>query len=285
MGDAQRDVPAAVVTGAPEPDVGRPPDARPVDEPYGFRHDLDAAGFDSDRLDHLCREAARRGQVKLQAPDTGRERRGQDPTYLEPRYPVLEDAATRGVHYRIFNADGFDPEVARSRDRVFELAGPDPVLGRTVYETVIRIFSPGALVALHGDPDSKLVCAFTGQTTWHVRPPAAMTLREHEDLLRGGFFLPWRDVEEQALRLGPGDGCHVPARWAHWLDHPTDEPIVSYEMGFWTHDSLRERKVYDVNWMLRRLRLHPAPPGGSRDGLKVRAFDAAAAARRRVRRG
>ena len=60
---------------------------------------------------------------------------------------------------------------------------------------------------------------------------------------------------------------------------------LSYEMGFWTHDSLRERKVYDVNWMLRRLHLHPAPPGGSRDGLKIRAFDAAAAGRRRLRRG
>ena len=41
----------------------------------------------------------------------------------------------------------------------------------------MRVFSPGALVALHGDPDSKLVCDVTGQTTWYVRPPSAMTLR------------------------------------------------------------------------------------------------------------
>ena len=65
----------------------------------------------------------------------------------------------------------------------------------------------------------------------------------------------------------------MPSRWAHWLSHPGDEPIVSFEIGFWTTDSVHARKVYDVNWMLRRVGRKPAAPGGDRDRLKQRVFD------------
>ena len=37
------------------------------------------------------------------------------------------------------------------------VAGPDPALGRFHPETVVRVFTPGVVVALHGDPDLKLV--------------------------------------------------------------------------------------------------------------------------------
>ena len=36
---------------------------------------------------------------------------------------------------------------------------------------------------------------------------------------------------------------------------------------------MHARKVYDVNWMLRRVGRKPAAPGGDRDRLKQRVFD------------
>ena len=100
-----------------------------------------------------------------------------------------------------------------------------------------------------------------------------MTELEHERLLRGHFFLKWRDWDDQELRIPPGHGCFVPSRWAHWLSHPVDEPIVSFEIGFWTPESIHARKVYDVNWMIRRARADPTGAGRGRDDLKQRVFD------------
>jgi hypothetical protein len=247
---------------------------RSVHEPRLFEHGLDPALFTSDRLDELCREADRRGTLKVQFADPGRQRYGNDPVYTKPSYPIMEDAMRRPIQYRITGVDLFGgPEYRACLDHVFEVAGTDPALGRVHPETVVRVFSPGAVVALHGDPDVKLVSTLAGETIWWVRPPDEMSISEHERLLRGDFFLQWREGLDQALPIPPGHGCFVPSRWAHWLTHPVAEPVVSFEIGYWTFESINARKVYDVNWMLRRARFRPAGPGEGRDALKRRVFD------------
>ena len=51
---------------------------------------------------------------------------------------------------------------------------------------------------------------------------------------------------------------------------------MSFEVGYWTADDLRARKVWDVNWLLRKASLSPRPPGESEslDGRKRKVFDA-----------
>lgn len=242
--------------------------------PALFEHRLDPELFTGDRLDELCDQAARRGSLKVQFADPGRQRFGNDPIYTLPSYPILADVMRRPIQYRITGVDLFGgPEFKACLDHVFEVAGPDPKLGRFYPETVVRVFTPGVLVALHGDPDLKIVSTLAGETTWWARPPDAMTTKEHERLLRGNFFLDWRDYEDHELSIPAGHGCFLPSRWAHWLSHPGDVPVVSFEVGFWTTESIRARKVYDINWMLRRVGLNPRDPGYGRDGLKCRAFD------------
>jgi hypothetical protein len=250
--------------------------------PSLFQHSLDLQLFSSDRLDALCRGAQAHGSLKVQFADPGRQRYGNDPVYTRPHYPILEDARRRPVQYRITGVDVFgDPEYRDSLQHIFDVATPGPAPERILPETVVRVFSPGAVVALHGDPDLKLISTISGETTWWVRPPNAMTVDEHERLLRGNFFLEWRDWPDEALVLPPGHGCFLPSRWPHWLTHPLEEPTVSFEIGYWTRKSLRDRKVYDVNSMLRRMKLDPQPPGGPRDDLKRRGFDAICTATRK----
>ena len=241
--------------------------------PRLFDHQLDPGLFTSERLDELCREADARGTLKVQFCDPGRQRYGNEPIYTRPSYPLVEDVMRRPIQYRIMDVDLIGQEYRRCLDHIFEIAGTDPSLGRIEPATVVRVFSPGAIVALHGDPDLKLVSTISGETIWWVRPQEAMTTDEHERLLRGNFFLQWRDWPDQELRIPPGRGCFVPSRWAHWLSHPCDEPIVSFEIGYWTRESVHARKVYDMNWLLRRARLSPSPPGTDRDRLKLLAFD------------
>ncbi len=246
-----------------------------VDTPRLFQHSLDPSLFSSDRLDWLSRRAAERGTLKVQFADPGRQRFGNEPIYTRPSYPILEDAMRRPIQYRITGVDHFgEPAYRECLEHIFSIAGPDPALGRIDPVTVVRIFSPGAVVALHGDPDLKLVSTIAGETVWWVRPPDVMTTTEHERLLRGEFFLQWRDAPDQDLPVPPGHGCFVPSRWAHWLSHPGDEPIVSFEIGFWTTESVHVRKVYDVNWVLRHLGVQPRPPGSGNEKLKLQLFDA-----------
>ena len=257
--------------------------ARSVETPFLFDHDLDPELFAPDRIDWLCRRAEELDSVDVQLADPGRERPGNLPILTTARYPVVGDALERAIQYRIYEpAEWAGPEYRVCLERVFEIADLDFGPGEPLVVTsVVRVFSPRAVVALHGDPDLKLVCDVSGETVWYVRHPAEMTVQQNENLLRGEFFLRWREAPEQALHIPPGAGCFVPSRWAHWLDHPSDEPIVSFELGFWTVDSLRRRKIYDVNWLLRRLRLNPKPPGEGRDGLKCRFFDLASTVTRK----
>ena len=95
--------------------------------------------------------------------------------------------------------------------------------------------------------------------------------------MRGGMFLPWREMTPvETFDLGPGDGCAAPPRWPHWLEHPGPDPTVSFEISYWTASTIRDRKVYDINWMLRRAHVKPSPPGlhPGRDRVKQRMFDA-----------
>ena len=257
--------------------------ARDADAPRCFAHDLPDALFTSDALDEICRAAHARGELAVQVPDLARERVGQRPEFTQPRYPILQDALERPVHYRIFNTATWGPRShAECRARLYELAGPRASLGDIPRETVVRVFSPGALVALHGDPDAKLVAGIAGTTVWWVRPVHAMTQLQHENLLRGEFFLPFTEhPEERALQLDAGGACFVPARWAHWLDHPCDAASVTFDVGFYTRNDLRDRKVYDVNWLMRKAHLSPGGPGGRLDRLKCLAFDAISTATRR----
>ena len=246
-----------------------------VDSPALFEHRLDPELFTGERLDELCRQAAERGELKVQFADPGRQRYGNEPVYTRPSYPIIDDALRRPIQYRIMGVDRYaGPEYRACLDHIFEVAGIDPSLGRYFPETVVRVFSPGAVVAIHGDPDLKLVSTIAGETVWWVRPAEAMTVEEHERLLRGNFFLEWQEGDDLPLRIPPGHSCFVPSRWAHWLTHPGDEPVVSFEIGFWTTESIRARKIYDVNWLLRRVGVDPAPPGGARDAAKCRTFDA-----------
>jgi hypothetical protein len=263
--------------------VGNPDVARDAEAPRCFAHDLPDSLFSSDALDEICRAAAKRGQLTVQLPDSTRERLGQRPELTQPRYPIMQDALERPVHYRIFNTATWGPRShAECRARLFELAGPHAGLGDIPRETVVRVFAPGALVALHGDPDAKLVAGIAGTTVWWVRPVHAMTQLQHENLLRGEFFLPFTaHPEEQALRLDSGGACFVPARWAHWLDHPCDVASVTFDVGFYTRNDLRARKVYDVNWLMRKAHLSPGGPGARSDRLKCLAFDGISTVTRR----
>ena len=243
-------------------------------EPIGFRHELDPELFALDRLDDLIRRAPA-GKAHVRTADEERERT-QGPQDVELEAPLADELAKRRLHVYLEDLPSWAPEYAAARAHVLEAAGIDPSQKRFVETTNIRVFTPGAPVALHADGETQLNCGVGGRTVWNFGPPTLLSDEEHEALLRGGQFLRWRDYEPtHSYDLHVGDGCGAPPRWVHWLEHPGDEPAISFECGFWTAEAVRERKVYEVNWLLRKTRVvRPKPPRAGRDALKQRVFDA-----------
>ncbi len=191
--------------------------------------------------------------------------------------PIAEDVLARPLHVHFSDLTDWAPEYREPRQQVLEAAGIPQDEPRYGEMTVIRVFSPDVPVALHGDGETQLDCGLAGRNDWHVYPPSGLSQEENEALLRGGHFVPWREMPLFATYdLHPGDGFAAPPRWPHWIEHPGPDPAVSFEVGYWTADDVRNRKVWDVNWMMRKAKLSPRPPGEneSHDQRKRRVFDA-----------
>lgn len=255
-----------------------------MDAPFGFRHRLDPGLFGLDRLDELFRRAPE-GKAEVQLADAGKERPpGASPTMTKLEGSLAEDLSRRKLHVHMHDLPEWAPEYAAAREHVLEAAGIDRSQPRYGEMTVIRVFSPETTVAYHADGETQIDCGVGGRNVWHVYPPDALTVEENERLLRGGHFLPWREAPlVESYDLSPGDAFAAPPRWPHWIEHPGDEPAVSFEVGYWTADDVRTRKVWEVNWLMRKLHLSPRPPGedAGRDARKRQVFDVVSIATRK----
>jgi hypothetical protein len=255
-----------------------------MDAPYPFKVDLDPDLFALDRLEALFRRAPGNLAVAFEA-DTGRERPAGARRVVQLESSSLEQGlADQRLHIRFEDLHEWATEYRGAREAVLEAAGVLTTEPHYLNSTVIRIFSPGVPVALHGDGETQLNVGMGGRSVWHVYPPSSLSQPEAEGLLRGGQFVKWREMTLFAsYDLGVGDAFAAPPRWPHWIEHPGPEPAVSFEVSYWTADNIRDRKVLDVNWLLRRAKLSPRPLGESERGdrRKRKAFDAISLATRK----
>lgn len=252
-----------------------------IQEPFAFHHELPGDLFALDRIDDLLRRAPA-GRTHVREADTGEERT-REPEDVRLESTLADELARRPLHVSIAELHEWAPEYVAARDQVLERAGVDLTQRRYLDSCTIRVFTPNSPVSLHADGETQLNCGISGRNVWHFSPPALLTEQEHEALLRGGQFLRWREhIPTHSFALEPGDACAAPPRWPHWLEHPGPDPAVSFEVGFWTAEAVRERKVYEVNWLLRKSRvLRPQPPLAGNDALKRKVFDAISLATRK----
>lgn len=245
--------------------------------PRVIRHGLPAEHFATDRLEALI-DAAPEGAVSVVKADRGRHRPA--PPAVRPLVGELGTLLHEScVQVQIAGLERWSSDFDDLRDAVLQAA--DAATPRYDVRAAIRLFSPGGFLAYHAHGEAPVDCVVTGRCTWHVLPSETLSQEEHEWLHRGGQFgVAVPDELGQAFPLGPGEGITVPTRWPHWVEHHGPDPTVTFEVEYWTTASVRERKVHEVNWVLRRLRLRPAPPGrpGRRDAGKRLLFDLASRA-------
>jgi hypothetical protein len=247
-----------------------------MDAPFGFKVDLDPDLFALDRLDALFRRAPEDKRTVWHA-DKGRERPpGHVPDAKLLHKTIAEDLAAQQLHLRLQDLASWAPEYEEARRQVLEAAGTDLGQPRYVEATVIRLFSPDVPVSLHADGETQINVGAGGRNVWHVYPPSSLSQVETDALLRGGRFMHWREMTLfETYDLGVDDAFAAPPRWPHWIEHPGPDPAVSFEVSYWTVEDIQARKVWDVNWMLRKAHLSPRPPGENPglDRRKRKAFD------------
>jgi hypothetical protein len=148
----------------------------------------------------------------------------------------------------------------------------------------IFVSSPLSVTPAHFDIEHSLLLQLSGQKTVTVGRFAseAIRLRERERYWDGalGRVESMPDTV-MAHELTPGRGVYLPPICPHWV-HNGDQISISMTLTYFTSDSERDQQVEAFNAKLRRLRLHPVPPGRSqlRDGCKATAMRVWGARRR-----
>jgi hypothetical protein len=163
--------------------------------------------------------------------------------------------------------------------RVVSLAGEQMRSDVIVGETLILISSPHRVTPYHMDGETNFLVQVRGDKWFYVFDHEDRELVTHED--RESFFcgdisraLYRKEKQKDAVAydLRAGYGVHVPVCAPHWVQN-RDSVSVAISVTYELRSVQRLTKIHRFNSKLRRLGLHPAPPGQSAlgDQLKLAA--------------
>jgi len=191
---------------------------------------------------------------------------------------VLENLSTAGVWLRLTRVDEVTPQFDAIVERFFadlsEIYERD-IKSRTL-KTFVTLFisSPGAYTNYHMDHTWNFLLQISGRKAVHLYDPCdpqVLTQEDKEDWYMKNFAISPRAYSKDIIYdLGPGDGVHHPVNAPHWVQNGP-EVSISVSLGLCLHTSNRDAKVYQANYLLRKLGFHPSPPYRSewRDRMKI----------------
>ncbi|MGB6176011.1 MAG: hypothetical protein WBF43_06675 [Methylocella sp.] len=161
-----------------------------------------------------------------------------------------------------------------------------------VGETTILISSPNRLTSYHMDDDCNFLMQAVGTKTLWVYDHTDPTLVSHEEREQYHIGNPnsivyqeSRQCDATAYELHAGYGVHIPVFAPHWARNH-DNISVAVSVNYQLRTMLAEKRIYQVNSLLRKLGAAPTPPRISpwRDRLKLAAAKGLYAARGLIRR-
>lgn len=162
---------------------------------------------------------------------------------------------------------------------VVALSGEQMRQDAVVGETSILISSPNRLTPYHMDDDCNFLMQAVGNKTLFVYDHNDRTLVSHEEReryhmgnLNSIVYQECRRCEATAYELRAGYGVHIPVFAPHWARNH-DNISVALSVNYQLRPMLAEKRIYQVNSVLRKLGAAPAPPDISswRDRPKIAA--------------
>lgn len=136
------------------------------------------------------------------------------------------------------------------------------------FKTFVTLFvsAPGAVTPYHFDHTLNFLLQVYGSKTVYLfdpRDPHVLSQHDRERWYMNRLKkLDKIDAKARAYDLTPGEGVHHPVNAPHWVQNGPDVS-VSLSLGLCLHASNRDAKIYQVNFLLRKLGLDPPMPRAS----------------------
>lgn len=255
-------------------------------EPFLFKHNLSSSDlFSTEALKRLIQQI---GSLAPKNPRTGRAvTRGffymKDVGNLEWGSPEFLAALNRaydnidlcGARIKlssIHQVDAYAEVLAQCVDELSETTGVD--FGRRFSRAIATLFitSPGEFTPYHIDQEVNFLLQIAGEKEVNVfdgSDRSIVTTSQLEGFWTGKHFIEQKEnTTPRTFQLKPGYGVHHPSFFPHNV-RVGEHMSVSLSLGF-QRAQLSEAEVYLLNAYLRKMGLHPTPPGINRsiDAMK-----------------
>jgi len=179
---------------------------------------------------------------------------------------ILKHSETKPEYGEVMNAVLMDLEEISGRKLRKEIKNA---------EAQIMLTSPKRITPYHFDNECNVLMQIRGEKDIFVFDQTDRQVLTDIELERfwvgdwnAGEYKARCQDRADAVRLVPNGGVHIPVNAPHWVKNDNNIS-VSLSINFeWRAESLFN--VYRANYFLRRLGMHPNPPGRSafRDGVK-----------------
>ena len=244
--------------------------------------------FELPRLLELARDTARERPKDLYY-DAGKvrvdQRWDQTPRASFSVEEALERIENCGAWIILHKADK-DPEYAALLNQCMAelqtLIGLDLDRVMKVQEIILFVTSPLRVTSYHIDRECNFLLQVRGEKTLSVFDQKDRIVLPEEELERfwsvdhnAAVHKPEHQNRAREFAMTPGTVVHIPVNAPHWVKNH-DNVSISVSVNFQFRDRMLGI-VYRANYALRKLGLHPTPPGQSnlRDLLKSCAVEPA----------
>lgn len=189
-----------------------------------------------------------------------------------------------------------DPEYRELLNQIMsevsELSGRDIAREQKVMEGIVFVTSPNRITSYHIDRECSLLLQVSGDkriSVFNRDDREVLTEPELESFWaadnNAAIYREQFQDRADVFQLTPGSGVHIPVNCPHWLRNG-NQVSISLNVNYQFKDSQR-KYIYQSNFYLRKLGLHPIPPGQSpwRDRTKNTVMGAMVKCSRFLRRG
>ncbi|OAF13601.1 hypothetical protein AYJ54_43530 [Bradyrhizobium centrolobii] len=153
-----------------------------------------------------------------------------------------------------------------------------PIVPRITWaQMTVFLSSPNIVTPYHIDHEANFLCQIAGEKDVWLFDPNDRELLPDPEIerfylgdLNGAQYREHLQGRGKHFRLVPGIAVHHPPLAPHWVKNGPNVSI-SASINFCMRELDRRAHIYQVNALLRRMGLHPSPPGRSVTGDTVKA--------------
>jgi hypothetical protein len=187
---------------------------------------------------------------------------------MEEAFDRIDHAGAWMIFRRVHHDPDYNALLEECLDEVRRLSGRKIDEDKKSQEAMIFVTSPNRVTSYHIDRECNFLMQVSGTKTINVFDRNDRDVVPEQELEtfwskdnNAGVYKPQFQDRAFVFEMKPGIGVHIPVNSPHWLKNGNNVSI-SLSISYQYKDTNR-KFVYQANYYLRKLGLHPTPPGQS----------------------